>query len=274
MKIQFTKSISLIFFALQVHATPNPNEIALPDILSKMNFVEIKAGVFSMGSPENESDHFYDEQLHQVRLTRDFEIQKTPVTQEQYFLFMEKNPSTFNKKEHCPDVYKKIKGVALCSTFPVERVSWNDVQNFLNKLNLIDKRFSYRLPSEAEWEYSARAGTTTAYWFGNSPEALPDQAWFARNSAGQTHAVGLKSANAFGLYDICGNVWQWTNDWYGQYPAEDQQDPTGFERGVTKVLRGGSSFSPAADLRSAARTRLPPQGWGFDIGFRLVRTKK
>lgn len=274
MKASFTKLISLIFFSLQVHAFSDPGEIARPDIQSNSNFIEIKSGTFPMGSPENELDRFYDEQLHQVTLTKAFEMQKTPVTQEQYFLLVGKNPSTFNKKEHCSEYYKEIKGVSLCATSPVERVSWDDVQKFLKVLNAKDDHFYYRLPTEAEWEYSARAGTTTAYWFGNSVENLAEHSWYGRNSLGQSHAVGLKTANGFGLYDMYGNVWQWTNDWYGQYPLEGQQDPTGFEGGVTKVLRGGSSFSSAADLRSAARTRLPPQAWGFDIGFRLVRIKK
>ncbi len=138
----------------------------------------------------------------------------------------------------------------------------------------MDKHYSYRLPTEAEWEYTARAHTATAYWFGDSSEKLQDFTWSGRNSSGQTQAVGLKPANAFGLYDAHGNVWQWTNDWYGPYPIEGQEDPTGVSNGVTKVLRGGSIFSSSADLRAAARTRLPPQAWGQDIGFRLVRTSK
>jgi len=265
--------VTCFVFSTPVLAQTTPR-VDLPEIQSNENFAEIKPGFFDMGSPADELDHYYDEQLHKVTLTKAFQIQKTTVTQEQYFLITGKTPSLFNKKEFCPETYKELNGLGLCPTHPVERISWNDAQAFIEKLNSLDVQYTYRLPTEAEWEYTARAHTVTMFWFGNSLENISDFSWSGRNSSGQSHAVALKPANPFGIYDAQGNVWQWTNDWYGNYSAEDQQDPTGFQNGVTKVLRGGSFNSPALDLRAAARTRMPPQAWGADISFRLVRVAK
>lgn len=275
MKLNITVWLTTIFlFPLSIFAQVNAPFVPRSEIKSDENFVGIKPGLFGMGSPENELDHYYDEIFHRVTLTKEFQIQKTMVTQEQYFLVTNQNPSFFNKNEHCPETHKEIAGVQLCPTHPVERISWNETQNFIKKLNFLDQKYSYRLPTEAEWEYTARANTVTPFWFGESIENASDFSWYGKNSFGQIHAVGLKPANPFGLFDAHGNIWQWTSDWYGFYTAEEQQDPTGFQNGVTKVLRGGSFYSPAADLRAAARTRMPPQAWGPDIGFRLVRTIK
>lgn len=249
-------------------------EFAKPNIHDAKNFIEIPAGSFIMGSPESEPNHFYDETTHEVSLTRNFEMQKTHVTQMQYFLVMGTSPSTFNKKEFCEVDFVQIKEYKFCPNHPVERVSWEDVQKFIQKINSAQKQYVYRLPTEAEWEYSARAKTQSAFWFGDDTNVISDHVWFGQNSNNQTQRVGLKSANPFGLYDISGQLWQWTNDWYGFYPQERVQDPTGYELGVQKVLRGGSFISNTADVRSAARTRLPIYGWGNDIGFRLVRMKK
>ncbi len=238
------------------------------------DFVKVKAGSFQMGSPSSESGRYSDEDLHEVTISRDFEIQSTVVTQAQYFLAMGYNPSSFKSKNYCPGDYVEINGTSLCPNNPVEQVSWNDAQEFIAKLNSTDAAYLYRLPTEAEWEYSARAGSQAAYWFGNDPNRLGDYAWFYGNSGDQTHAVGSKGANSWGLYDASGNVWQWTSDWYGKYSTSRQTDPRGASSGSGRVLRGGSWNDNAQDLRSGARGSLDAGYRNYVVGFRLLRTSR
>jgi len=161
---------------------------------------------------------------------------------------------------------------------PVERVSWEDCEAFCGKLRQKFSGLEARLPSEAEWEYACRAGTESAYNDGSActepagaDPALVELGWFAANSEERTHAVRGKRVNAWGLYDMHGNVWEWCADWYGSYSAADQRDPTGPPRGAHRVFRGGSWYSPALICRSASRFNWLPTVRNSYLGFRLAR---
>lgn len=250
-------------------------KFANPDLTSNDNFVTIHSGSFQMGSPTSEAGRDRDEILHEVTISHDFEIQTTTVTQSQYFSVTGKNPSYFSNQYYCEDDYTEINGTKLCPNKPVDQVSWNDIQAFLTKLNSTDAEYSYRLPTEAEWEYTARAGTQTAFWFGDDSNKLGDYVWFGHNSDANTHTVGTKPANAWGLYDAQGNIMQWVSDWYGDYQATPQVDPVGAPTGTNHVIRGGSWFPSGAHyLRAAYRFYSNPDLHSGDIGFRLVRTHK
>jgi len=182
-----------------------------------MKFVRIAPGTFLMGS--DSGDEKNTKPVHEVTLTEGFYMQVTEVTQKQWQAFMGDNPSAFKG----PDL-------------PVEQVSWEDAQEFLKKLNATEKGANYRLPSEAEWEYAARAGQT-----GELPD-LEAVAWSTTNSGKQTHPVGQKEANEWGLYDMLGNVWEWCADWYDYdyYKKSPSVDPSGPSSGKNRVERGGS----------------------------------
>ena len=202
-----------------------------------MKFVWIPPGSFMMGSPKEEKGRFdYESPQHKVTLTKGFYMGVHPVTQEQWQEVMGNNPSRFK--------YEK--------NLPVEEVSWDDCQEFIKNLREKDKKL-YRLPTEAEREYSARAGTKTAYYFGDDSSMLGQYAWFLDNSEKKTHPVGQKKPNQWGLYDMHGNVWQWCQDWYGEYPQKDVVDPQGPDKGKLRVQRGGSWFTSPAGCRSAYR---------------------
>jgi formylglycine-generating enzyme required for sulfatase activity len=157
-----------------------------------------------------------------------------------------------------------------CDSCPVEQVSWDDVQEFINKLNAKNDGFNYRLPTEAEWEYACRAGTTGDY-AGN----LDSMAWYGSNSGSKTHLVGQKQPNAFGLYDMHGNVWEWCQDWYdaNYYKNSPSTDPKNTSTGSGRVLRGGGWDDDARDCRAADRYGGTPGDRGNDLGFRLIRTR-
>ncbi len=216
--------------------------------LKAVEFVLVQPGTFDMG----EQDH-----AHRVTISRPFYLQATPVTQSQWVAVMGHNPSYFET------------GGGEC---PVERVSWKDVQVFIQKLNQQEGTDKYRLPTEAEWEYAARAGTTTDYSFGDSDADLDEYAWYYENSGEKTHPVGQKKPNPWGLYDMHGNVWEWCQDWYGDYPKGHVTDPTGPSRGSYRVIRGGSWGNGAYYCRSAERGDSSPAYRHFNVGFRLART--
>ena len=222
--------------------------------LGAMEFVRIPAGSFLMGSPEDEESRNINERQHEVRISRDFWIGKYEVTQEEWQAVMGTNPSRFM-------------GCARC---PVERVSWGDTQEFIKKLNERESPggHRYRLPTEAEWEYAARAGTTAAHY-----GELDSVAWYCDNSDKRTHPVGQKLANAWGLHDMLGNVWEWMDDWYSRYTGSEMTDPRGPATGTRRVVRGGSRHVYADRVRFAIRCSFLPGIRRGTIGFRLVRTQ-
>jgi formylglycine-generating enzyme required for sulfatase activity len=153
----------------------------------------------------------------------------------------------------------------------VEKVSWNDAREFIEKLNQMEKTETYRLPTETEWEYACRAGSTSEWCFGDNEAELREYAWYGANSGHKIHPVGQKKPNAWGLYDMHGNVWEWCQDWYGEYPAGPVTDPTGPATGEYRVLRGGSWGFIAGFTRSAIRVNLNPGDRSNSFGFRVAR---
>jgi len=225
----------------------------------KMELVLIPAGEFLMGSPEDEEDRDNDEgPQHRVRIARPFYMGKYEVTQAQWQAVMGENPSRF---EDCG------------GDCPVEEVSWEDCQAFCRKLSTRTGR-EVRLPSEAEWEYACRAGTTTRFSFGDSDSLLARYAWFYNNSNSKTHAVGEKSPNAWGLYDMHGNVWEWCEDvWHDNYegaPTDGSAWTSGGDQS-RRVLRGGSwNYYARRFLRSAVRLWVTPGNRDNYSGLRVV----
>jgi len=218
----------------------------------KLEMVLIPAGKFVMGSPESEVGRSDDETQHKVTLTKHYYMGKYEVTQEQWEAVMGDNPS-------------ETKGAKL----PVMDVSWNDCKKFIKKLNGITKG-NYRLPTEAEWEYACRAGTTTAYSFG--AKITPKDANYDDSKLGKPVEVGSYKPNAFGLYDMHGNVWEWCEDRYAKYPDGAVIDPKGPAKGEDRVLRGGSFLSLESTARSSFRYDLSPSNRLIFYGFRLART--
>ena len=251
-----------------------------------MTFAHIPKGTFIMGSPPNEQGRYYDEQRHRVTLTKGFYMQTTEVTQGQWEAVMDERPSFF-----------KTCG----NDCPVEMVSWNDVQRFIRRLNQVENTDSYRLPTEAEWEYACRAGSETPVYdlpvpvVSLDPVVILDPlAWLGDNSivsysGGQTcfnwfldpdrtvkcgtKPVAQKLPNAWGLYDMLGNVWEWCRDWYGDYPVKKLTDPDGARKGDARVFRGCGWDSAWTYCRAANRDGFSPGGRGFAVGFRLVKSE-
>ena len=232
-----------------------------------LDLVAIQGGTFWMGSPEGVGEK-NEHPRHQVTLAP-FLMGKYPVTQAQWQAVMGNNPSKFKGADR-----------------PVEQVSWNDCQEFVKTLNANPsysplnqggQRGVFRLPTEAEWEYACRAGSDTIWHFGNDPTQLGKYAWFSDNSGGETHPVGQKSPNAFGLYDMHGNVWEWCADtWHENYNGAPT-DGSAWERGDAdwRVLRGGSWYHDAKILRCAVRLWHDWRfHWDFYRGFRLVCSRR
>jgi len=240
-----------------------------------MKLVLIPKGTFQMGSPPSEDGSQNDERQHKVMLTRDYYLGAFEVTQDQYLKVMGRNPSYFQGDEVAerhPQTYRVVKEVD-SSNHPVEQVSWEDAVEFCKKLSDFPEEKKagrvYRLPTEAEWEYACRAGSKTAYSFGESSQSLGDYAWFRVNNK-QTHPVGEKKANAWGLYDMHGNVWEWCSDWYGEYPKGAVSDPTGPREGSDRVYRGGGWDDEAAICRSTFRDWDDPSFRDCLNGFRVA----
>jgi formylglycine-generating enzyme required for sulfatase activity len=252
-----------------------------------MDFSLIPAGSFVMGSPDGNGDtshrpvwpaeggrYFYERQ-HVVTLTKSFYMQTTEVTQGQWLEVMGgTNPSHF----YCCGM-----------DCPVEQVSWNDARNFINALNAREDRTlisclshgycKYSLPTESQWEYAARAGTVTAFYNGditntgsncNSDPGLDEIAWYCGNAGGTTHPVAGKAANNWGLYDMSGNVWEWCEDLWGNYPDGPVTDPAGGTTGTIRVFRGGSWNDYARTARSADRIDNSPGNSYNYLGFRVA----
>jgi formylglycine-generating enzyme required for sulfatase activity len=213
----------------------------------------IPSGRFTMGSPSSEPDRYSDEVQHEAVLTRGFFLAETECTQGQWESVMGGNPSNFKGTER-----------------PVEQVSWGEAEEYCRKLTakqraegILGDGWEWRLPTEAEWEYAARAGTT-----GPRYGELGTIAWYSGNSGSETHPVKQKTANAWGLYDMMGNVWEWCADWSGDYSTGSVTDPTGPSSGSYRVSRGGGWFDVAGGARSANRLRVAP-GLRYNfLGFR------
>ena len=218
----------------------------------KLEMVLIPAGKFMMGSPGAEVGRKDNETQHEVTLTKPFYMGKYEVTQEQWQAVMGNNPSSVK-----------------VAWLPVNNVSWNDCLDFIKKLNGRRNGF-YRLPTEAEWEYACRAGTTTVYSFGEN--ITPEDANFLDSKLGAPVVVGRYKPNAFGLFDLHGNVGEWCEDWYANYPAEPRTDPKGAGTGRSRVLRGGFFNYNASFARSSDRLiNTPGERNHAQFGFRLVK---
>jgi len=241
-----------------------------------LEMVPIPAGNFLMGSDENESmAQQYEFPAHKVNLST-FHLARSPLTRGQYIAVM--------GEEHAPDSWPKNQNPKL----PANYLSWFDAVDFCNALSeregfepcytrdensvqWLREADGYRLPTEAEWEYACRAGSTSPWFFGDDEEKLKDYGWYGQNSDGKIQPVAQLKPNDFELYDMAGNVWEWCWDWYGDYAEKEQSNPGGSEDGALRSLRGGSAWNGAQGLRSANRFWDRPVLRGVFIGFRCAR---
>ena len=232
----------------------NGDNISIPvkDGIS-IEMVRVEAGTFTMGATPEMKDPWDDEKpAHQVTLTNDYYIGKYEVTQTLWQAVMGNNPSNF-------------KG----DNLPVERVSWYDCQEFISKLNSITGK-TFRLPTEAEWEYAARGGKKSRGYQYSGSSNLSDVAWYKDNSGSKTHTVGSRQANELGIYDMSGNVWEWCQDCFGTYSNSSQVNPTGANSRSKRVIRGGCWYYSAGCCRSSYRDYNTPGSRFDNLGFRLV----
>ena len=248
-------------------AEPQQGDI-ITDTTTGMELVYVPGGCFQMGSPENEESRDSDEKLHEVCVDG-FWMGKTEVTQGQWKKIMGGNPAKFQKGDD----------------YPVEQVSWDDAQDFIKKLNSKAGK-KYRLPTEAEWEYAARAGTSTARFWGDSSDEACSYANVADQTAkkkysdwtihscddgyAETAPAGSFQANPFGLHDMLGNVWEWCAGWYGEYELNKKENPLGASSGSYRVIRGGCWYGAPEFVRAADRIRFTPDSRDDDLGFRLL----
>ncbi|MFC1693696.1 formylglycine-generating enzyme family protein [Candidatus Latescibacterota bacterium] len=243
-----------------------------------ITFVTIPAGTFRMGDIQNYNQYSQEKPVHDVTISS-FDMSIYEITQDQYQSVMGSNPSSFKFGDN----------------YPVEEVSWYDAVKYCNRLsdaagldccyeeNTWECDFSkngFRLPTEAEWEYACRAGTETKFYTGNNLSSdgrtstdLEEAGWYRSNSGSKTHTVGQKKPNAWGLYDMHGNVWEWSNDWYGEsyYSSSPSSNPAGLSSDSYRVIRGGSWYYYARYCRSADRNGSGPEGTYSGLGFRVVR---
>jgi formylglycine-generating enzyme required for sulfatase activity len=235
---------------------PTKSPVSRSDVrlVSLTNVVLIKAGTFQR-------------QQHTVTLTRDFWLGKYEVTQAEFAALMGSNPSHFQTNENAK----------VGSNLPVEKVRHIDAVAYCAALTERERQagrlpatFVYRLPTEAEWEYACRAGSTNLFSFGDMETEAGLYAWTAENSEGRTHPVGLKRPNAWGLYDMHGNVWEWCLDWFGNYPAINVTDPKGPPQGKGKVFKGGGWNHEAPFARSGSRFVMAPSSGIHFVGFRVA----
>jgi formylglycine-generating enzyme required for sulfatase activity len=231
----------------------SPRESARLSADGCLEFADIPSGLFSMGTGEDDAQgQEYERPAHGVVLSRPFRLAKYPVTQTLWEFCMGYNPSLFRGRAR-----------------PVENVTWDEAMEFIGRLGEYEGQ-PYRLPTEAEWEYAARAGTEWPFYFGAAADQLSSHAWFAHNSGGRSQAVGLKEPNPWGLHDMLGNVWEWVSDWYGDYDSYTATNPQGPREGITKVIRGGAWGSSPWLCRVATRSVKAPGERSPLIGLRLA----
>jgi len=229
-----------------------PRHVGTGAVTQRMRW--IKPGEFMMGSPEEEIDRNKNETLHHVKLSQGYWIADTPVTQELWMAITgDGNPSYFKGENN-----------------PVENVSWEESNDWIGRLSNRHNSLQLELPTEAQWEYACRAGSNTAYCFGDHSQELPAYGWFGENSDVGVSPVKMLRPNRLGLYDMHGNVWEWCQDCYGDFDSESHTDPIGLEIGPVRVIRGGSWFNPARSIRSASRTSQHQQSKSTSLGFRLL----
>ena len=252
------QGLSCLLFAAVVLSAAGGRTDPLPSHTNSIGvaFLLIPSGSFLMGQPAGSNNDESEMPEHRVTISKPFYLGKFPVTQAQWEAVMGNNPSRF-------------KGASR----PVEQVSWQDTQEFIQKLNNREKVALYRLPTEAEWEYAAHAGTHTAFFWGEDAQRAGEYAWYNANSGQETHAVGQKQPNAWGLHDMVGNVWEWVQDWYDEhyYSKSPASDPPGPSAGVSRVVRGGGWHRFTGSMRPTRRDFNRPGGKAPDQGFRLVR---
>ncbi|MBQ9371939.1 MAG: SUMF1/EgtB/PvdO family nonheme iron enzyme [Thermoguttaceae bacterium] len=224
-------------------------------------------GEFVMGSPTSEEGRYDDETQHTVKLTRGFWLCEFPVTHSAFADFVDATGYKTEAERNGHEVTWKNCFIPQ-GVFPVVMVSWNDAQAYVDWVNenYAPNGMEFRLPSEAHWEYACRAGTMTPHSFGSVINE--DKANFGGNVDTPT-TLGRYAPNAWGLYDMHGNVWEWCSDWYGEYPEGVVTDPEGPQNGTLRVFRGGDWNSDVWGCRSAKRDRFPPWGWSSSSGFRL-----
>ena len=289
------RRVFLVLFCLSFvssMAWASPSEVSPTSNFSieelGFSFQTIKAGSFTMGSPEDEEFRDENETQVEVTISEDFEMQMTEVTQMQYFLVTGETPSYFRSPKYCEN-YDKVNEI--CPDHPVEQVSWYEAKEFIRKLNASegvegcegtpeDPRGCYRLPTEAEFERAVRGETKTAYFFGNNASQLGKYAVYRNNSGGRTHKVTTGLENPNKLKGIVGNVWEWVEDSYkdelegGKDPLNRKSECQGYLIKECRVLRGGGWYGSAKYLRSAFRNEVNPNSRYDDVGFRLVRMQK
>ena len=230
---------------------------------TQIEMVVVPGGTFTMGCTASNAYgcSTNESPTHSVTITNAFYMGRYEVTQAQWLAKMGSNPSFFQPPTYTADTNR-----------PVERVSWTTIQGFLTATGM-------QLPTEAQWEYACRAGTTTAfhgftgYLSGTNDDTLVGNiAWYTTNSGNVTHAVGGKAANALGMHDMLGNVWEWQSDWYGDYSSSAQTNPTGPASGTARVLRGGAWYNITPYVRSSSRSNIAPDVTSNNIGFRVAKT--
>lgn len=238
---------------------PDPGTTTV-DSTTGIKLAYIPSGTFLMGSPESEEGRDparpRHETQHQVTLTKPFWMGTNQVTNAQYRCFVE--ATGHREPKYWDDSRYNLPNQ------PVLGVSWDDAVAYANWAGM-------SLPTEAQWEYAARAGTRTCYWSGDSESDLARVGWYTGNSDSIMQAVGEKPANPWGLHDVHGNAWEWTADWYGDYPSSSQIDPTGPDSGSHRVIRGGSCFNIAKGNRVAGRGESVPFARGSYCGFRVAK---
>jgi len=244
----------------------NEAEITTPEVPlpAGMEFVELPAGSFEMGSPPGEPGSFEGERpVHTVTFDYSFEIMTTEVTQAMWEELLQNpwsDPSHFTGPDR-----------------PVDNILWEECQEFVDAMNALDPVHEYRLPSEAEWEYACRAGTATRFYWGDDPEysQILQYAWFSENSGGETHPVGEKLPNSLGLFDMSGNGWEWCQDtWHSNYEGAASDGSAWVDGSDDHIIRGGGWVIGARYCRSAHREYISAGNTYSFLGFRLVRTAR